>query len=117
MLHDFTVLDVSSGHHGLQHLLLFVDPLLDTVGLGEELVEAERVEEPLLPQLGQLLELLVPLLDRGKPLGGSHLVGLTQATGLLLQDSQRYNLDTQGFQAEKTCFERSQDVYYTPSIV
>jgi hypothetical protein len=50
-----------AGTHGVQHLLLLLDPLLHGVGLGQEFAQRQGVEKALLPQRGRLEKLVVPL--------------------------------------------------------
>ena len=62
-LHDLAFCDVLAGYryHAVQHLFPVCYPLLHNIHFGEELVEGEGVQQALLPNLGHLHQLLVPM--------------------------------------------------------
>merc|ERR550539_1616864 len=87
VFHNLTILDILPGDHRVQHLLLLLDPLLHTVGLGEQFVERQSVQQPLLPDLGHLQQLLVPPVNGGNPLhhGTGISVLLAEQRGLIME--------------------------------
>lgn len=71
VLHDLDVVDVLGRQHGVEHAVLLCDPLVGGVGLGQQLEEAERVQQALLAQPRQLRQLAVPRVHRAQT--GHHL--------------------------------------------
>ena len=87
VLHHLDVLHVSAHHHRREHLLLLLDPLVDTVRLAHQSVHGNGIVQHLFPSVGSLNQLVVHLLDLVDSVHHlrSVFVAVAQIVRLLLQ--------------------------------
>lgn len=66
MLHNLDIINILSGHHGIQHSVFLSDPLFCRVSLRYQFEQGQSIEQALLAQAGKFGELAVTRVNGGQ---------------------------------------------------